>query len=745
MKSILKSNYGRRISAFGNMNARFSNILFNSIKDKHNLDDEDIDYKGKRQKKLFGDTIKNTELYKSNTSKKKETIKLFYKTKYTLKKRIFSKYLDSETNYHIMIINNILSNKMSSIKEKYTEMLIEIDTIELISRFVLKRDVYYFLKYLVVVYDKFHIQYPNYLKNKKVYYFMSKYIYIKQKFIDRLNESNKQVYMKTNMKKFFSDNDFNESKIISSRISESESEEEIVKLKQIRGQGFDVDVENSQDSLDKLQNLVENLDKEPEIPIYKRILSRARSKTIKSANVFLFKYPNDEKSKQIKWASLYEINNKKIMRSKKRKKTEIKLQRKKVSIEGVDDNHKGKIKFRKKTRKNIENKKNEINEIKRLFLLNDIGKNNKVLDIMKRGFIFIDEKDNKDKKKLDKKIFKNFSNKNNKEIKNKKEKEKKIIEKTFYQNKKINNLNNKFYNNENYLLFKNMNYVMNNLNNNLKEYRFYNSINNNFEKQKYYERKVKTGLFNDKSNSLFNSQNLNSQNEKRNKNSTLFPSIDTVTPSRKTYNTSTETYCKKLTKLNNSLLENKTKKNNLFLPYYNRRNTYNNEYFYDSIMSDKEVENSKFIICQKERFENNIKLYLKSKKRNKNAPLNNYNLNYLNKNNSKNKTDEKSNINNILLTSNEISNNKLSKKKIKSEVKRNKHYIIVNLLNKRNNNDNLFHNYNNFKIKNKSNKIIKDEKIGTLFNNINNTSINNKIKFPIALKTKINKIFLKLK
>ena len=141
--------------------------------------------------------------------KKKETIKLFYKTKIYFKKRIFSKYLDSETNYHIMIINNILSNKMSSIKEKYTEMLIEIDTIELISRFVLKRDVYYFLKYLVVVYDKFHIQYPNYLKNKKVYYFMSKYIYIKQKFIDRLNESNKQVYMKTNMKKFFSDNDFN--------------------------------------------------------------------------------------------------------------------------------------------------------------------------------------------------------------------------------------------------------------------------------------------------------------------------------------------------------------------------------------------------------------------------------------------------------------------------------------------------------------------------------------------------------
>ena len=61
-------------------------------------------------------------------------------------------------------------------------------------------------------------------------------------------------------------------KIISSRISESESEEKIVKLKQIRGQGFDVDVENSQDSLDKLHNLVENLDKEPEIPIYKRIL-----------------------------------------------------------------------------------------------------------------------------------------------------------------------------------------------------------------------------------------------------------------------------------------------------------------------------------------------------------------------------------------------------------------------------------------------------------------------------------------
>ena len=134
---------------------RFSEILYNEF-DKNtilrNLKIEQIN-----------EQLKNSEFYKQKLSTRKKRIVFFYKTKYLLKKRISSLYLDSANNYNKMIINNILSNKISNIKQKYTEMLFDIEINDLFVKYIPKKDIYYFLKYLVVVYDKFYILYPNYL------------------------------------------------------------------------------------------------------------------------------------------------------------------------------------------------------------------------------------------------------------------------------------------------------------------------------------------------------------------------------------------------------------------------------------------------------------------------------------------------------------------------------------------------------------------------------------------------------
>ena len=53
----------------------------------------------------------------------------------------------------------------------------------------------------MVIYDKFHIQYPNYLKDINVCNFMSKYLNIKQNYLDRIKETNNSNYIQTKIKK----------------------------------------------------------------------------------------------------------------------------------------------------------------------------------------------------------------------------------------------------------------------------------------------------------------------------------------------------------------------------------------------------------------------------------------------------------------------------------------------------------------------------------------------------------------
>ena len=258
--------------------------------------------------------------------------------------------------------------------------------------------------------------------------------------------------------------------------------------------------------VNKLQLLVGKISDNFESTKANKIFLRARSKSFRNIDTLLLKYSNSPKTKHIRRVSLYDINMKKIIRNKKRRGTEIKFDRKKVVIDKVviKDETKDRNKKKKATKAEIKQhlieKRNEINEIKRLILLNDIGKNNWLLDVVKRGFAFINDKSNKDliKNKINKKIEEKKIVKidENETESNKvliiKEKIRNLIE-----NKNIFELCNRDNNN----LFKNKKNIFKNLNNGLNEFRFYNKANDNsIEKYKYYERKVIPGLFDNKVN-----------------------------------------------------------------------------------------------------------------------------------------------------------------------------------------------------------------------------------------------------
>ena len=690
MNSPLKYSYQNNILNNQNINNfRISDILFKTSKNNNKIISSNIDknIQGKNTKKYnLDETLKNSELYKYNRTQRKEAIKILYKMKYLLKKRNYYIYLDSSTIYNKMIINNILENKFSIIKERYIEMLYETEPKEFIINYIPRNRVYYYLKYLIVTYDKFQLQYPTYLKDINVYNIMSQYLLYKQKLINRTSENNNYIYIHKRIKKFFSKRKPIKERILSTSLSRSESKEENHYINLI---------ENSQDSLYKLESLAEKIDKN--IKRKNKEVKYTRARTIKHNDILLLKFPSIEKPQRVPRQLLYEISNKKIMRSLKRKGTEIKMNENPIYLEKVieKDNHRKRI--RKKSMLNISNK---IHDLKKLIFLSEVGNNKRVFDVMKKGFFYLEEKSNN--KKDNEKLRKNL-----KLIKN--EAENRLIEKikTLSKAKKKFSYNN-YYNGGNYKLYKNLKNIIKNLNNSLNEYRFYNKkddYNNNKRKQ-YYEKKVIPALFSNKMDSLLNNQNLNRKNDNNNQKRKTHL-IGSTSPNQKTYNTSSELFCKKLDKFNSSL----TKKNinsNLIHPFYNtdRKNDY-----YNVIMIDKPDDNSKKLSNKLERIESSIYQFLKTNKKNNKIPLFKYKLNFINKinlaeSNDYSKFNKFKKINAFITKTNY--KNKFSKKKEGSKNKNSKE--IYNTYSDNSNGDFC-------SIKDKYNSSIKNKRYHTLSNN----------------------------
>lgn len=664
---------------------RISQIILNEF--ENNL-------KQKRKTNIdIGELIKKSDIYENNIISNRQSIIFFYKTKYALKKKISKDYIDSYNNYNKMIINNILSNKMSRIKEKYIEMLNEIESNDLLIKYLSKKDLIYFLKYLCVVYDKFYIQYPNYIKDYKIYNFMSKYLLKKQKVFDINKENNKYLIIQEKIKKFLSKNSPKDINLFSSDFSENDSKEEnFSKIKKMRSQGFDIDVDNSDDSLDKVQSLVKTIDKNLEIQKNEKIYLRARSKSFKNIDTFLIKYSPVKKPKKVKWSEIYTIN-KNYMRTSKRKKTEVNKDRKNKIIIIEEKKNKKKVKKDKKEKLEIKkkalmSKRKSIDEIKKILLINDVEKNNKILDVVKRGFLFINDNDNENKNTwINKQLLINSYHKTN--IKPNKNKintnnELKIKQKIIQFSQIKNKLNsNNYYNGENYHFFKNRKIIFKNLNDSLNEYRFYNKImHNSSEKQKFYEKKVIPGLFNIKINGLL--QNINNKSNIKN----IFPSIGYLTPKHKKYNIlHSDTICKKFNKVNNNFLKINITNNSSLLSFTNKKKSIYN-------VDNSAWENSKILCNKMERLENCIYKYYKTNNEANNKPVSEekfhfYTINKSEINNSNNKKKNKNIIKKYLKSE---YNDNTSKRKIESYFKNNKEELLVlplnNHHNEKNENDN---------------------------------------------------------
>ena len=186
--------------------------------------------------------------------------------KKNLLKKINSLYNDSSTLYNIMIINNILSKKFSTIKQKYLEKLNEFESRDFLKIYTFN-EIRYFLKYLSVCYDKFHIHFPNYCKDHSIYDIMMSYLSEKQKLIEEIKEDNRQIllYQLRNNEKKTTKNKEVVSKILDSKaIDDINSEEEnYYKRNKISEIGLYAD--SCDDSLRDVKSLVERINNAEDI------------------------------------------------------------------------------------------------------------------------------------------------------------------------------------------------------------------------------------------------------------------------------------------------------------------------------------------------------------------------------------------------------------------------------------------------------------------------------------------------
>lgn len=108
-----------------------------------------------------------------------------------------------------------------------------------------------------------------------------------------------------------------------------------------------MDDEDSQDSLEKLENLVTKMNIIPKKKDSEIIFKRARSKSIKNTSSFLAKYFNIEKDKLVNRNYLYKMNRKNPMRSNIKTMTANISNRHKVNFEKIIVNKESKKKLKR--------------------------------------------------------------------------------------------------------------------------------------------------------------------------------------------------------------------------------------------------------------------------------------------------------------------------------------------------------------------------------------------------------------
>ena len=196
-------------------NKRFSLYFVDKKNFKSKLIESNTPFKIDKEmnlvKKIEDKKISTNQIYSKSNISNKKIIRIIYTNLYK-----YSKF--TKVNFSIMIINNILYK--STIHNKYEELLINIDQTDFIEKFY---NLYFCHEKLKNIGLFFHISkkiYPNYLQlDNYNFYFMNKYLNLKQKLLNNIDfEKKKRKKLLEHKKKLIS-----KKKSLKLSLNESES------------------------------------------------------------------------------------------------------------------------------------------------------------------------------------------------------------------------------------------------------------------------------------------------------------------------------------------------------------------------------------------------------------------------------------------------------------------------------------------------------------------------------------------
>ena len=231
-----------------------------------------------RKKSNYQDILK---ILASQKEREKEKLrqKIIYKNTKNYAKNI-------GYNYYVMQVSNLITNQPNAIKSKYIELLNLIESKELLSHFYNKYESRIKLVYLTKLISINTRNFPNYLKNPKIYFIMINYIIKKENMILHAEQNLKLNNLKAQLLKYAKkekNNYITHEKAIES-FTDTDSFNLENKLFDING-SISYSSSSNNDSINKVQNLIDDmsllLDKCENNQTNKSIIVKKSNKKIK--------------------------------------------------------------------------------------------------------------------------------------------------------------------------------------------------------------------------------------------------------------------------------------------------------------------------------------------------------------------------------------------------------------------------------------------------------------------------------
>ena len=226
----------------------------NSIRNKTNINLTPRKFPKMENNLLSIQDILKITAYQKEKENEKKRQKILYKNINKYAKKLLS-------NYYIMIISNILSDKPNKLKSQFIEVLNVIESKELLTNYYFRKESKIKLAYLTKLFAKNTRIYPNYIKNEKIYNIMSNYLIEKEKLIIRI-ENNRKNILNIESLKYLNKNKNNKREMIKEEIDSFSDSENINlgdNLNNLNDSKSYSSLDNKSDSINKVQNIINDI------------------------------------------------------------------------------------------------------------------------------------------------------------------------------------------------------------------------------------------------------------------------------------------------------------------------------------------------------------------------------------------------------------------------------------------------------------------------------------------------------